>query len=166
VFSDILERVRELAADQLADGTRDANAPRLRQCPQACADIRGFSCCYSLKIHPDTERNAPICSHVGVALGHGTLHLNGTAHRLDRTGALDEHAVAGGLQDPAAMLCNLGIDDFATKRLQAFEHPFLAGFYQTRIAGPVGGETGGGGEDQCAFFRPSPKGASSLPRRR
>ena len=50
------------------------------------------------------------------------------------------------------MLRNLRIDDFTAKCLQALEHTFLAGFYQTGEAGPGGGETGGGGEDQCALL--------------
>ena len=38
----------------------------------------------------------------GVALGHLALHLDRAAHRIDDAGELDEHAVAGRLDDAAA----------------------------------------------------------------
>ena len=41
---------------------------------------------------------------LGVPLGHRLLHRDRTAHRVDYTGQLDEHAVAGGLDDAA--LCS------------------------------------------------------------
>ena len=44
----------------------------------------------------------------GVALGHRPLHLDGAAHRVDDAAELDQHPVAGGLDDAAAMLGDAG----------------------------------------------------------
>ena len=59
----------------------------------------------------------------GVALGHLALHLDRAAHRVDDAGELDQQAVAGGLDDAAAMLRDLGIEQFAPQRLQAASVP-------------------------------------------
>ena len=53
----------------------------------------------------------------GVALGHLALHLDRAAHRVDDAGELDEQPVAGGLDDAAAVLGDLGVDELAANRL-------------------------------------------------
>ena len=55
-------------------------------------------------IDADAEFDAPVGRHVGVALRHSALHLDGAAHRIDDAGELDQDAVAGGLDDAAAVL--------------------------------------------------------------
>ena len=79
----------------------------------------------------------------GVALGHLALHLDRAAHRIDDAGELDQQAVAGGLDDAAAMLGDLGVDQFAPKRLQRGERALLVRAHQPRVAGDIGGENGG-----------------------
>ena len=77
------------------------------------------------------------------------LNFAGTAHRVDDAGKLRQHAVAGGLDDPAAMLADLRTEQFEQMRLDAFVGTFLIGTHQTRIAHHIGGEdrseTAGGG---------------------
>ena len=55
--------------------------------------------------------------------GHLALHLDRAAHRIDDAGELDQQAVAGGLDDAAAMLGDFGVDKFAPQRLQAASVP-------------------------------------------
>jgi hypothetical protein len=52
-------------------------------------------------------------------------HLDRAAHRVDDARELDQHAVAGGLDDAPAMLGDLGINQFAPVRLQPRKGPFL-----------------------------------------
>jgi len=74
--------------------------------------------------------------------GHLLLHLDRAAHRFDGAGELDQHAVAGGLDDAPAAFGDLGIDDVAQRRLEARQRPFLVRFHQTGIADHIGGEYG------------------------
>ena len=58
-------------------------------------------------VDADAELDAPLGRDVGVALGHLALHLGGAAHRVDHAGELDQQAVAGRLDDAAAVLGDL-----------------------------------------------------------
>ena len=53
------------------------------------------------------------------------LHLDRAAHRIDDAGKLDQQAVAGGLDDAAAVLGDLGVDELGADRLQRGERAFL-----------------------------------------
>ena len=90
------------------------------------------------EIDADAELDAPLGRHIGIALGHLALHLDRAAHRIDDAGEFDQHAVAGGFDDAAAMLRDLGIDEFAPDRLQRRERAFLVVAHQPRIAGDIG----------------------------
>jgi hypothetical protein len=61
------------------------------------------------EVDPDPEADAPVVRRRRVAVEHAPLHLDGTAHRLDRARELDQETVAGGLDDAAAMLADLGV---------------------------------------------------------
>jgi hypothetical protein len=76
----------------------------------------------------------------GIAFGQCCLHLGRTSDRVDDAGEFDQEAVAGGLDDAAAMLCDLSVDDFGPECLEPAEGPFLVGFDQARMAGDVGRE--------------------------
>src|SRR6266478_8033705 len=65
------------------------------------------------EINPDPEFNPPLLSEGGLARGDRPLHRDSTAYRVDDAGELDEHAVAGGLKDTAAVFGNRRIDQFA-----------------------------------------------------
>jgi hypothetical protein len=42
--------------------------------------------------------------HIHVALGHAVLDLDGTAYRVNNAHELHQHSVAGGLNNPSAVL--------------------------------------------------------------
>ena len=50
------------------------------------------------------------CGIVRVLLGHAALNFDGTSRCIDGAGKLDQHAVAGGLDDAAAMFGDCGVD--------------------------------------------------------
>ncbi len=89
------------------------------------------------------------------ALGHRLLHLDRAAHRVDDAGELDQHAVAGGLDDAAAVLGDLRIEELAAQRLEAFERAFLVRPHQPRIPRHIGGEDRGetAGLGSCRLAR-------------
>ena len=75
------------------------------------------------------------------------LHLDGAAHRIDDAGELDQQAVAGRLDDAAAMLGDLRIDQLGAQRLEAAERALLVGSHQPRVADDIGGKDGGEATD-------------------
>jgi hypothetical protein len=54
-------------------------------------------------VNADAKFDPLILRHGGILLGHAALDFNRTAHRIDGAGKLDQHTVAGRLNDPASM---------------------------------------------------------------
>ena len=65
------------------------------------------------------------------------LNFHRTARCIDRAGELDQHAVAGGLDDATAVRGNPGIDKLLPKRLQLRKRALLIAPHQPAIAGDV-----------------------------
>jgi hypothetical protein len=65
------------------------------------------------EIDPDAKSQAALLGEIQIAVGHPALNFAGAAHRIDDAGEFRQHAVAGGLDDPAMMLADLRIDQFA-----------------------------------------------------
>ena len=65
------------------------------------------------EIDADAKPDAPLVGHIGLAVDHPALHLDGAAHRVDDAGEFRQQAVAGVLDDAAAMLLDLRIDQLA-----------------------------------------------------
>jgi hypothetical protein len=92
------------------------------------------------EIDADAQFDAVVRRDAGVPLGHRLLHLDRAAHCIDDARKFHQHAVAGGLDNAAAVLGDLRIDKLAAQRLEAFERPFLVRSHQPRIARHVGGD--------------------------
>jgi len=74
---------------------------------------------------------------------HPALHLDGVARRVDDAGKFDQHPVAGGLYDAAAMLSDFRVDQLTAMRFEAIERAFLVRAHQSRVGGHIGGEDRG-----------------------
>jgi len=83
------------------------------------------------KLDPDMLR------HIGVLPGHAALDFNGASHRIDGAGELRQHAVAGGLDDSAAIRSDCGIDKGISESLELGECAFFVLAHQTAIAGYI-----------------------------
>ena len=94
-------------------------------------------------VDADAELDAALRWQRGIAFGHCRLHFGRASERVDDAGKLDQQAVAGGLDDAALMVGDLGIDQIAAERLEPAERPFFIGLDQPRIAGHIGGEDRG-----------------------
>ena len=78
---------------------------------------------------------------------HRLLDLASAAHRLNGARELDQQAVAGGFNDAAAMLGDLGINQFAPMCLQPRKRPFLIRTHEPAVTRDIRGKNGG----QLAF---------------
>src|SRR5215471_8019120 len=142
----VLESIGEPVADMFADGARDADPPRLGERLQPCSDVYavaedvlGFDD-HIAKVDPDAEPDPALLRHVGLSIDHRALDLDRTPDGIDHARKFREQAVAGILHDPAAMLSDLRINQFAEMRFQALVRAFLIGPHQPRIARHIGRE--------------------------
>jgi hypothetical protein len=95
------------------------------------------------EVDADAQFDVVIRANARVSLGHRLLHRDRAAHRIDDTGELDQHAVAGGLDDAAMVLGDFRIDQLPPQRLEAFERAFLIHPHQPRIPRHIGGKDRG-----------------------
>src|SRR5207253_7963218 len=109
-------------ADVVADGARDADAAWLCECLQPSSDVDAVAVDVSAiddhvaEIDPDPEGDPLVLGRLGIAVDHRPLNLDGAAHRIDDARKLHQHAVAGGLDNPAVMLPDFGVDKLAAMR--------------------------------------------------
>jgi hypothetical protein len=59
------------------------------------------------EIDTDAKRDPLIDGHIGVAVSHVLLHLDGASHGIDDAGEFNEYSVAGRLHNPPVVLGNL-----------------------------------------------------------
>jgi len=76
-------------------------------------------------VDTDPELDTPVLRHLGVPLGHPALDIYSAPQRIHHAGELHEHAVASGLDDPAAMEGDGRVNQLAPKLAEALERAFL-----------------------------------------
>src|SRR5262249_4701052 len=70
------------------------------------------------------------------------LHLDRTLQCLHDAGKFNQHAVAHGSDDAAAVLLDPWVDQLAHVSIKARQRPFLISPYQPAIAGDIGSKDG------------------------
>ena len=95
------------------------------------------------QVDADAEFDARLVGRAAVAVGHAGLDGDGAAHRLDGAGEIDQQAVAGALDDAAAVGGDMRLDQLAEMALQALQRAFLVAAHQPAVAGDVGRQDGG-----------------------
>jgi hypothetical protein len=134
-------------------GPRNADAARLGQGFEVGRNVHGVAIevvvlnDHVTEVDPDAELEALFSRKIGVALDHRLLPLDGAANRLDRAGKLDQQPITGGLDDPAVVPGDAGLDQFPPAGPQPGEGAFFVGTRQARIAGDVGRQD----RDELAF---------------
>ena len=110
LLAHIVEGDRQLFADLLAHRRADADPARLGEPLSRAATLTPSpkmsppSTMMSPTLMPMRKSMRPLVGHVRRCARPSPLHLDGAAHRIDDAGELDQHAVAGGLDDAAAVL--------------------------------------------------------------
>jgi len=149
LFAHVLEGDVELVADLVAHHPADADSARLGQGFETGGDVDPIAVDVALvdddvaDINADAELDALFRGHADVALGHPALQIDRAAHRVDDAGEFDEEAIAGGLDDAAAVFDDLGVEKLAPVALQCGERAFLVQPHQPRVAGNIGGKDRG-----------------------
>jgi len=95
------------------------------------------------QVYADAELDAPVGRDVCVAPQHSVLNLHRALHGVDDVMELDQHAVAGGLDDLTLVLDDRRIDQLEPVGLEACQRPGLVELHQPAIADHVGGKNGG-----------------------
>jgi hypothetical protein len=86
--------------------------------------------------------DSALCRCRGVAGDHLALYRDGTAHRVDDTGELNQEAVAGGLDDATPMLGDFGIAEFTANRTERRQRALFVLAHQPRITGDINRQNG------------------------
>ena len=76
-------------------------------------------------MNADAKFDALFKRDARVALDHGVLHFDCTAHRVNDAAELDDAAVAGALDDAAMMDGDCRIDQIAAQRAQSRQSPIF-----------------------------------------
>jgi hypothetical protein len=97
----------------------------------------------SIWVGTHAELNPTIFGNGGVALGHNALDFHGASHGIDSARKFDQDTVARGLDDTAAMLCDIRVDEFAPVRRERCESTFLVNAHKPAVSGDIGSENGG-----------------------
>jgi hypothetical protein len=149
LVAEILEcDVVQPVADLIAHRARDTDAARLGEHFEARRDVDAvakdvvFLNDHVAQIDADAELHQPRRRDVRVASRHPALNLGSAQHRVGDAVELEQHAVAGGLDDAAAVLCDGRIDELDPMGLETRECPRLVDLHQPTVADHVSGEDG------------------------
>jgi hypothetical protein len=89
-------------------------------------------------VDADPELDTPVLAHLGIALGHPTLDLDGTAQSVHHARELHEHAVSRRLDDPAPVLGDLGVYERSAVGLELRQRPFLVSAHEAAVPSDIG----------------------------
>ncbi len=145
LLAEIVKGQRQFVADVIARRSRDANRARLGQRFQPGGDVDpiaeqiGAVDDNVANMDADAQPHRLVAVAAGIVRGDRGLHRNGALHGIDRAGEISDDAVAGGVEDPAAMRGDQPIDN-GSARLQTGERADFIVRHQPAVAGDVGGE--------------------------
>jgi hypothetical protein len=88
-------------------------------------------------VDADSELDPPLCGNVGVRFGHRVVDFDRASDRIDDARELDQQAVPGRLDDPAAMLGDLGIDQFASVCLEGCQRADFVSAHDPAVSGDI-----------------------------
>ena len=162
MIAEIFERDVELVAHLVAHDAADADAAGFghRLEPRGNIDAVPVDVAvvdYDIAdINTHAQVDATVGRGGGCALGHPALDFDRAAHRVDDARELDQYAVAGGLDDAAAVLGDLGVEKAGAQFLEIAQRALFVHAHQPAVAGDVSRHDG-----RQAAFDPFP---AHLPR--
>jgi len=118
-FACILEGDIELTPNLPVRILGETNATGLRNAFQPCGHVHAIAEDVATvendvpDIDPNAELDPPFLRHVGIALGHAALDIDGTPDRVHYAAELSQQPISGVLDNPPTVLGYLGIDEGA-----------------------------------------------------
>ncbi|MGB8039115.1 MAG: hypothetical protein WCF39_13675 [Pseudolabrys sp.] len=94
-------------------------------------------------VNANAELNALVGWHIGVALGHATLNIDGAAHGIDNADKFHQNPVACRLDDAAAMLRDLRVDELLAVNFEGVKRALIVGTHETAVASNIPGKDRG-----------------------
>ena len=94
-------------------------------------------------IDSNAELYAAFGYHLGIALDHAALNFDGATHGVYDADKFNQHPVASGLDDMAAVFGDLGIDQFPAVCFQLLKSSLFVNTHQPTVASNVGRQNGG-----------------------
>jgi hypothetical protein len=91
----------------------------------------------------DAEFHALFFGHIGISFEHSTLNFRGAGDSVHDTWELDEHPVAGKLDDPTIMFGYLEIDELLPMMLESRQRGRFVNAHQSAVANYVCRKNGG-----------------------
>src|SRR6185436_9008814 len=145
----VLEVHVELAAHLPIGVVGYANPARLRDALEPRGDVHAVAENIVVldddvaDMNADADLDPLVGRDRSIAFGHTALNLDGAARRIDRAAEFDQDAIAGPLDDAAAVLGDLGLQEFAAMGVQSLQRAFLVGSHQPAVAHDVAGKNRG-----------------------
>src|SRR6185369_13483434 len=91
-------------------------------------------------VDADTKLDPLLARYTGIALGHGTLHVDHAAHGIYNAGVFEQQAIACSLDDPATVFGDFRINQLSSVGLQSGQGGAVVAAHEQGIAHHVGGD--------------------------
>ena len=143
-----LEIEVELALDLGEGGLREVDPARLRHAFEPRGDVDAVAVDIVAvdddvaDVDADAEDDPVVLGQPIVAERHAALHLDREQHRVDDAYELHQQPIAHQLDDAAAILQRLRLDQFADMGLDGGDRAGLVPAHQAAVADHVGGQDG------------------------
>src|SRR6516164_4006683 len=144
----VLQGDIELLLHIFQHSARHANATGLGNRLQTCCDVHAVSKNVTTVDHdiPDVDADAkldpPLFGHVGIALSHAALDINGATQRVHNTAELSQQPIAGILDYPPTVLSDFGFDVGAQMVLKPGVRPLFVQACQPTVTSHIGRQDG------------------------
>jgi hypothetical protein len=159
VRAEILEAGFDLVPHMVKSSARDQHVTRLCHALETSRDVD----CITIEIaafdhdvaevDADAQKDGPVFGNIGIGFGHLLLQLDGAFDGVDRAPELDQHAVAGYLENAALMSSDDRLQHLFPSGLQNGHRADLIPLHEPAIADHIGGEDGGKATFHCGLVQ-------------
>jgi hypothetical protein len=142
--SQLLERVAELVDDLVAHDPADEDTARVGQRLQARGDVDAVAEDVVAvdddvaDVDADAKRDPIVDRNIRIAFRHAALDVDRAHDGIDHAWEFEQQAVAGRLDDPAAVFGDPGVDQRPQMQLERRQRPALVATHQAGEADDIG----------------------------